>query len=330
MPWTDWGTPVAIDMLFGQVKLGTLPWATLLKPVRTKRATFGRIPSARPRSKYAGSPPSMQTATTGRSGQRYAIPFSSTAVCDMSRPSPGRSVQLEPGVWARIERVRSAVHPLAVKHRRKIARELVERVACAPLDHALAQGGELAGDLDMAVEGETGPPGIVPRHGDRERNPHGAAQGGVTPRRRDGQALRGRGLDQDLQGDRDAERSHAFADGRAVASALIDLLDVAAPRNASGKGGDVPEALPDDPRRRRQLDDPMELTHKESLFWSAEPGRRLHAVSCHLLQNAGKLRLVGGNGEKLNDLAHPGRVVGAEAGRGDLPEIGRDDDLDLA
>src|SRR5262245_28520869 len=83
MPCTDWGTPVAMDMLFGQVKLGTLPWATALKPQLAKRDTFGTTPSAMPRAKYAGSPPSMHTTTTGRDGHRYLTPFSSTAACGM-------------------------------------------------------------------------------------------------------------------------------------------------------------------------------------------------------------------------------------------------------
>ena len=34
------------------------------------RATFGTMPSFSPRSKYAGSPPSTHTTTTGRLGQR--------------------------------------------------------------------------------------------------------------------------------------------------------------------------------------------------------------------------------------------------------------------
>jgi hypothetical protein len=68
-----------MDMLLGHVKLGTLPWTTALNPDRMKRATFGRIPSFTPRSKYAGSPPSMHTTDTGLDGQRYLTPFRSTA-----------------------------------------------------------------------------------------------------------------------------------------------------------------------------------------------------------------------------------------------------------
>src|SRR5262245_2627572 len=89
MPCTDCGTPVAIDMLLGQVKPGTLPWATAVKPDVTKRATLGTTPSAMPRSKYAGSPPSMQTTTTGRDGHRYRTPFSSTAACGISSSTGG-------------------------------------------------------------------------------------------------------------------------------------------------------------------------------------------------------------------------------------------------
>jgi len=70
MPWTDGGLPVAIDMLLGQVKLGTSPSTTAPNPFFMNRATFGRIPSRMPRSKYAGSPPSMHTTTTGCEGQR--------------------------------------------------------------------------------------------------------------------------------------------------------------------------------------------------------------------------------------------------------------------
>src|SRR2546428_784568 len=77
MPWTAGGLPVVIDMLFGHVKLGTSPSATAANPVFMNRATFGTTPSLTPRSKYAGSPPSMQTTTTGREGHRYRTPFSS-------------------------------------------------------------------------------------------------------------------------------------------------------------------------------------------------------------------------------------------------------------
>ena len=59
-----------IDMLLGQVKLGMTQSATALKPFFMKRATFGTMPSFSARSKYAGSPPSMHTTTTGRLGQR--------------------------------------------------------------------------------------------------------------------------------------------------------------------------------------------------------------------------------------------------------------------
>src|SRR5215813_9905804 len=76
MPCTAGGLPVAIDMLLGHVKLGTSPLATALKPLFTKRATLGTIPSRIPCSKYAGSPPSMHTTTTGREGQRYRTPLS--------------------------------------------------------------------------------------------------------------------------------------------------------------------------------------------------------------------------------------------------------------
>ncbi len=51
MPWTDCGLPVAIDMLFGHVNVGTSPSATAAKPVFMKRATFGTTPSRTPRSK---------------------------------------------------------------------------------------------------------------------------------------------------------------------------------------------------------------------------------------------------------------------------------------
>src|SRR5262249_11203222 len=77
---------VAIDMLFGQVKLGTSPSATVPKPVRRKRATLGTMPSGTPRSKYAGSPPSITTTTTGRDGQRYVTPFSSTPSRSIGTP----------------------------------------------------------------------------------------------------------------------------------------------------------------------------------------------------------------------------------------------------
>ena len=46
MPCRDAGVPVMIDMLFGQVKLGTVPSATVQKPFAMKRAMFGSAPSA--------------------------------------------------------------------------------------------------------------------------------------------------------------------------------------------------------------------------------------------------------------------------------------------
>src|SRR5205809_1159248 len=76
MPWTAGGLPVAIDMLFGHVKLGTSPSATPAKPAFVNRATLGTTPSRTPRAKYAGSPPSMHTTTIGRDGHRYRTPFS--------------------------------------------------------------------------------------------------------------------------------------------------------------------------------------------------------------------------------------------------------------
>src|SRR2546428_13608912 len=75
MPWTEGGLPVTIDTLLGQVKLGITHWAIPLNPVSMKRATLGTIPSLSARSKYAGSPPSLQTTTTGRSGQQYRTPL---------------------------------------------------------------------------------------------------------------------------------------------------------------------------------------------------------------------------------------------------------------
>src|SRR5262249_26886960 len=75
MPWIEGGLPVTIDTLLGQVKLGMTHWAIALNPVSMKRATLGTIPSLSAWSKYAGSPPSLQTMTTGRSGQRYWTPL---------------------------------------------------------------------------------------------------------------------------------------------------------------------------------------------------------------------------------------------------------------
>src|SRR5687767_6835934 len=78
MPCRDAGVPVMIDMLFGQVKLGIEPSATTLNPCWMNRATAGIEPSARNCRKYAGSPPSMQTTTTGCCGHRYWMPLAST------------------------------------------------------------------------------------------------------------------------------------------------------------------------------------------------------------------------------------------------------------
>ena len=75
IPWIDGRLPVTIDTLFGQVKLGITHSATALNPVFMKRAMFGRRPSLSARSIYAGSPPSLQTTTTGRSGQLYRTPL---------------------------------------------------------------------------------------------------------------------------------------------------------------------------------------------------------------------------------------------------------------
>jgi hypothetical protein len=49
MPCREAGVPVMIDMLFGQVKEGTVPSATVLKPCVMKRAMLGTEPSARNR-----------------------------------------------------------------------------------------------------------------------------------------------------------------------------------------------------------------------------------------------------------------------------------------
>jgi len=70
MPCTDGGLPVTIDTLLGQVKLGITHCAVAAKPALIKRAVFGTMPAASARSRYSGSPPSLHTTTTGRSGQR--------------------------------------------------------------------------------------------------------------------------------------------------------------------------------------------------------------------------------------------------------------------
>src|SRR5262245_64512582 len=108
MPWTDCGTPVAIDMLFGHVKLGTLPSTTVPYPVRMNRSTFGTTPSRTPRSKYAGSPPSMQITATGRDGQRYLTPL--TSMPDRLMTPPRRSRRDRLHSWATIESRASRVH----------------------------------------------------------------------------------------------------------------------------------------------------------------------------------------------------------------------------
>src|SRR4029450_2927327 len=78
MPCFEAGVPVMIDMLFGQVKLGTVPSATTLKPSRMKRAMFGIQSSRRHVCRYAGSPPSMHTPAPGRWAQRQAPPLTFT------------------------------------------------------------------------------------------------------------------------------------------------------------------------------------------------------------------------------------------------------------
>src|SRR5439155_1725710 len=119
MPWTAGGLPVVIDMLFGHVKLGTSPSATAANPVFMNRATFGTTPSLTPRSKYAGSPPSMQTTTTGRDGHRYpgrgrrGDGEGDERPCTRSR-DPGRRRRQRPGpgdVRDDRARARRARHP---------------------------------------------------------------------------------------------------------------------------------------------------------------------------------------------------------------------------
>src|SRR4051812_41693640 len=78
MPCRLVGVPVMIDMLFGQVNDGIEPSATVANPCAMKRAVCGIAPSRRNWRRYAGSPPSMQTATSGRDGQRYAVPLTVT------------------------------------------------------------------------------------------------------------------------------------------------------------------------------------------------------------------------------------------------------------
>ncbi len=70
MPCTEGGLPVTIETLLGQVKLGITHWATPENPVRMKRAVLGTTPAASALARYSGSPPSLHTTTTGRSGQR--------------------------------------------------------------------------------------------------------------------------------------------------------------------------------------------------------------------------------------------------------------------
>ena len=68
MPCTAGGAPVTIDRLFGLVKLGTTQSARRSAPCSKVRVRYGIAPSAIACSMYAGSEPSMQTTTRGRSG----------------------------------------------------------------------------------------------------------------------------------------------------------------------------------------------------------------------------------------------------------------------
>src|SRR5580658_10148921 len=86
MPCTDGGAPVTIETLFGLVKVGIAASAAPSQPSCAKPAIVGRMPSLMPCSTYAGSNPSTQITTTGRSGTRYRRPFSSI-VSAISAPS---------------------------------------------------------------------------------------------------------------------------------------------------------------------------------------------------------------------------------------------------
>ena len=70
MPWTDGGTPVTIETLFGLVKLGSAD-STSRKDGRILRdPRYGATPAAIARSMYSIADPSRHTTTAGRAGQR--------------------------------------------------------------------------------------------------------------------------------------------------------------------------------------------------------------------------------------------------------------------
>src|SRR6516165_5103395 len=80
MPCTAGGTPVTIDVLLVLVVLGIEQSAVPTKPSRSNDFMVGKVPLAKPCSKYAGSKPSTTITTVGRRGVRQALPFTSTLV----------------------------------------------------------------------------------------------------------------------------------------------------------------------------------------------------------------------------------------------------------
>src|SRR5436190_16625086 len=138
MPCRDAGVPVMIDMLFGHVKLGIEPSATTLNPCWMNRATAGIEPSPRNCRKYAGSPPSMQTTTTGCRGHRYWMPFASTkGLLDVMLSRSYRS-----GVS---DSLRCFAHGLRIRGRRLLERALQ---ALAAADHMVVE--QALGELLVA------------------------------------------------------------------------------------------------------------------------------------------------------------------------------------
>ena len=70
MPWTDGGTPVTIDTLFGLVKLGSADSTSRKNFGPKSDRRYGATPAAIAPSMYSNADPSRHTTTTGRDGQR--------------------------------------------------------------------------------------------------------------------------------------------------------------------------------------------------------------------------------------------------------------------
>ena len=84
IPWTDGGTPVTIETLFGFVNVGIAASTLRTRPARTIDARNGAASPSTAASTYSLDEPSKQTTIVGRWGIRYSRPLTWTKVHTLS------------------------------------------------------------------------------------------------------------------------------------------------------------------------------------------------------------------------------------------------------